>query len=306
MQCNSINRRRIAGRASLVLAWSAILLLAGAVPAPAKWQTIVSGKSFKSTAAFQASWNYNYPWGADHNGSARMNQTNVTVAGGVVTLTSTLTNFYEGRSRSSPHRTIRYNSGTFYLKQPITISPQYPVWDISGRFKVPTQKGCWPAFWLTGVNSWPPESDFMEFKGGTGCNQNTYNGAWQGRITPVPTASSAWHTYRLAATLANSTNVDFRYYIDGIMETEQTATTFVGAPCWLIIDYQMEGSSGSPGPNYTTYAYVSDIVVKRENAPVSGAAVPKGASRIRAQTPGDSVAVLNQNPGLDLPGPVGP
>jgi galactan endo-beta-1,3-galactanase len=67
--------------------------------------------------------------GTDHNGSARMNQTNVMVSNGVVTLTSSLANNYEGASSASPHLTIRYNSGTFYLQQPITISKQFPTWD---------------------------------------------------------------------------------------------------------------------------------------------------------------------------------
>jgi len=296
MQHKVINGRRTAWRAIIVWYLPAFLVLTLAVPAQAIWETLVSGASFNSTAAFQTSWSYNYPWGTDHNGSARMNQTNVTVSAGMVTLTSTLTNYYEGQSSSSPYLTIRYNSGTFYLKQQITISRQYPVWDISGQFKVPTQTGCWPAFWMTGVNSWPPESDFMEFKGGTGCSQNTYNGAWQGLTTTVPTASSAWHTYRLVATLENSTNVDFHYYIDGVMETEQTTTTFVDAPCWLIIDYQMEGSSGSPGPSYPTYVYVTNIVVKYEyvSTAVSGP-VPNGAYKIWVQSTGDALDVLSQN-----------
>jgi galactan endo-beta-1,3-galactanase len=129
----------------------------------ATWETVVDGASFNNISAFLSSWSYNYPWGTDHNGSARMNATNVVIANGMVTLISSLTNSYEGTSSASPHLTIRYNSGTFYLKQQIRINSQYPVWDISGQFKAPTQTGCWPAFWMTGANSWPPESDFMEF-----------------------------------------------------------------------------------------------------------------------------------------------
>ena len=106
----------------------------------------------------------------------------------------------------------------------------------------------------------------MEFKGSSGCNQNTYDGRWQGKITLVPGADSNWHTYRVVATLAGATNVMFQYFIDGAMKTEQKAATFVGSPCWLIVDYQMEGSSGSPGPNYATYCQVTNIVVRRENA----------------------------------------
>ena len=240
----------------------------------AGWEILVDGTSFNSLNAFTNKWSYNYPWGADHNGSARMNQTNIAVSDGVVTLTSSLTNTYEGRSSKDPYLTIRYNSGTFYLKQLITISREHPVWDISGVFKAPIQKGTWPAFWITGANSWPPESDFMEFKGSAGCTQNTYDSHWQGKITTVFDADSAWHTYRMVATLKDSRDVIFQYYIDGVMETEQTATTFVDSPCWLIIDYQMEGSSGFPGPDEPTYFYAKNIVVKRKN--ISTAVGPVG------------------------------
>ena len=160
----------------------------------ATWQTLVDGTSFNGANAFTNQWSYNYPWGTDHNGSARMNATNVTVSGGVVTLTSSLTNTYEGTSSKSPNLTIRYNSGTFYLKQQITIDAQHPVWDISGQLKVPTQTGTWPAFWITGANSWPPESDFMEFKGSSTCWQNTYNGSWQTSHTNISSAGTEWHT----------------------------------------------------------------------------------------------------------------
>lgn len=248
---------------SVILILFLCLSLPSVICIGATWQTIVDGSSFNNVAAFETNWSYNYPWGTDHNGSARMNPTNVTISGGMVTLTSSITNSDEGTSSASPYLPIRYNSGTFYLKQQIAISQQYTVWDISGQFKVPTQTGTWPAFWMTGADSWPPESDFMEFKGRTGCNQNTYDGSWQTSITTVSTASNTWHSYRVVASLENSTNVDFHYFVDGVMKSEQTATTFVGSPCWLIIDYQMEGSSGSPGPSCTTCTYVRNIVVKR-------------------------------------------
>jgi hypothetical protein len=268
----------------------------------ASWETLLDGTSFNNITAFQTEWAYNYPWGTDHNGSARMNQTNVLVSGGIVTLVSSLTNSYEGNSSVYPYLPIRYNSGTFYLKQPITISQQYPVWDISGQFMAPSQTGTWPAFWLTGVNSWPPESDIMEFKGTTGCNQNTYDGIWQGNITTVPTASSTWHTYRLVATLENSTNVDFHYYIDGVLESQQTSSTFVGSPCWLIIDYQMEGSSGAPGPDSKTYFTMKNVIVKRENVSgVNTGPVSDGIYEALVQSTGQSLDVLSQNTATNSP-----
>jgi len=276
-------------------------LLAGAVvfglcsSVSAFWETIVDGSSFASTNAFTNKWAFNYPWGTDHNGSARMNASNVTISAGVVTVRSTLTNTYEGASSKDPFLTIRYNSGTFYLKQKITINSQFPVWDISVQARVPSATGTWPAFWMTGANSWPPESDFMEFKGSATCYQNTYNGSWQSVGSTVSSPGSAWHTYRVVANLENSTNVDFHYYIDGAMKTEQTSTTFVGSPCWLIVDYQMEGSSGSPGPNNPATFSLTNLVVKREN--ISGVAagpVANGAYKLLVRSSGQTLDVGSQ------------
>lgn len=36
---------------------------------------------------------------------------------------------------------------------------------VSGEFIAPTAVGTWPAFWLTAVVGWPPESDIGEWKG---------------------------------------------------------------------------------------------------------------------------------------------
>jgi hypothetical protein len=260
----------------------------------AAWNTVVDGTSFNNVTAFQGKWSYDYPYGPVHNGGARMNQTNVTVSSGMVTLTSSPTNTpNEGTNQDGAP--IHYNSGTFYLTQPITINQQYPIWDISAQFKVPVIKGTWPAIWLDGVNSWPPESDIMEYKGNSNCWQNTYDGSWQTQITPVQAADTSWHTYRLVAVLENTTNVDFHYYIDGVMESEQTSTTFVGSPCWLFIDYEMEGAGGTPGPNYATYVYVSNIVIKCEAVSAATGPIADGVYKMIARNTGDSLDVLNQN-----------
>jgi hypothetical protein len=278
------------------------LFFVAAQPACGTWENEVNGASFNNAAAFTNKWSYDYPWGACHNGSALMNITNVTIRNGMVTLTSSMTNHYEGISTSPPYLTIRYNSGTFYLKQQVTVNSRYPLWDISGEFKVPTITGTWPAFWMTGAHGWPPESDFMEFKGCAGCGGNTYDGSWQTNITTVPTASSAWHTYRVVAQLENSTNVDFHYYIDGVMESEQTAPTFVNAPCWVIVDYQMEGSSGSPGPSHTTCMYASNIVINREDVSTAGPGpLANGAYKMLARGTGGCLAVLNRNTAANSP-----
>ncbi len=52
----------------------------------AAWETVVDATSFASTANFTAQWNYLYPWGSDHNGTARMRSQNMALSGGVSTI----------------------------------------------------------------------------------------------------------------------------------------------------------------------------------------------------------------------------
>src|SRR5580704_3979023 len=138
-----VHGRRMAIKSFGFVAFLSALIFAAILPVRATWETEVDGTSFNSTNAFTSKWSYNYPWGTNHNGSAVMNATNVIISNGVVIITSSLTNHYEGVSAASPYLTIRYNSGTFYLNQHVTVNSQYPLWDISGQFKVPTVTGTW-------------------------------------------------------------------------------------------------------------------------------------------------------------------
>ena len=62
-----------------------ILILGVPCVTHATWRTLVDGSSLNSSSAFANSWNYNYPWGNTHNGSARMYSTNISFSGGVAT-----------------------------------------------------------------------------------------------------------------------------------------------------------------------------------------------------------------------------
>ena len=156
---------------------------AGSVKA---WETLIDGESFANYGNFEAKWNYNYPWGTDHNGSARMvgsstNHNQISLSGGEMTITATRLSSSPGNSTANGFTNVAiwYNSGACYAKQQVLINDQFPSYTISGDFAVPTNRGTWPAFWITGVNSWPPESDIMEFKGSSTNWQNTYDGGWK-------------------------------------------------------------------------------------------------------------------------------
>jgi beta-glucanase (GH16 family) len=136
---------------------------------------------------------------------------------------------------------------------------------LSGKFQASSTVGTWPAFWITGVNSWPPESDILEYKGTAQNWFNTYknaDGQWSSSIIDVPTPT-AWHRYQARISKANDTDVDIHYYLDDALMGVHRGANFVGSPMWIIIDLQMEGSSGGPGPVTDTYFRVRDLLVTR-------------------------------------------
>lgn len=212
----------------------------------------IDSSSFSSVSNLTKYWDMLYPWGADHNGSARMYADNVSLLGNNTLKISALrVPQTEGKSGADPHLTIAYHSGAIHAKQKIELTDQEPYWVISGDFQVPTMVGSWPAFWITGADSWPPEIDMMEFKGSNTCWQNTVNGtdwqhtSWQTTPTVVSNAGE-WHNYKMIIYRTSSTTNAEDLFIDGTKEATHIAD-FMNKPFWLIINMQMEGSSGSFG-----------------------------------------------------------
>ena len=112
-------------------------------------------------------------------------------------------------SSASPYLKIKYHSGAIHAKENILINDQYPNYEIRGEFQVPTDVGTWPAFWLTGAWSWPPESDIMEFKGSSVNWQNTFRTSSDvSTITTSVSNAGSWHQYRVWITKVSSTDVN--------------------------------------------------------------------------------------------------
>jgi galactan endo-beta-1,3-galactanase len=242
---------------------------AGPGASPATFETFIDPSAFNSYQAFEAAWDYLYPWGPDHNGTARMfgsstDHSQISLSGGVLTLKATKISDDEGTSSSSPHLPIHYHSGAVHAKSQIVVTSQFPNYEVKGDFQAPTVKGSWPAFWLTGVNSWPPESDILEFKGNSTNWYNTFRTSSDVSTNTIGVAAPGdWHTYRTWMTMVNSTDVDIHYYFDGVWQAVHHATGFVGKPMWVIINLQMEGSSGSPGPSGDTLYHARNVYVGR-------------------------------------------
>lgn len=95
------------------------------------WVTVLPTTSFN---AYSTYWNNLYPWGSDHNGSARMRSQNIATSGGVLTMTA-----YPGTVSDKP--SIHYFSGTCYAKQQVTVSASWPKWRVSGEFQCPSVTG---------------------------------------------------------------------------------------------------------------------------------------------------------------------
>jgi hypothetical protein len=234
------------------------------------WETVIDTSTFASYSALQATWNYLYPWGSDHNGTARMYASSsdhnhvYLESGGVLVLKATRITWDEGNSSSDPYLPIHYHSGAIHGKPQVLVNDQFPNWEVKGDFQAPSARGTWPAFWLTGASSWPPESDILEYKGDPRNWFNTYDGGWENTIVGVSSPGS-WHNYRAWITKVNATDVDIHYYLDGNWVGRHRGSNFAGKPMNIIINLQMEGSSGSPGPTSDTFYRARNVYVGRTN-----------------------------------------
>ena len=254
------------GRAFLVVL--ALALAAGPARAD-RWEIIMDKSALDSYGNFQNHWNYLYPWGSDHNGTARMygsetDRNHIYINYGVLTLKASRISWSEGNStaRGWEHIPIRYHSGAVHSKHLVTINDQYPDYELEARIQAPSHRGTWPAFWATGAYSWPPEIDIMEYKGSRVNWQNTYDGAWEETLSYV-SDPGAWHTYRIWMTKINDTDVHIHYYIDGQWRARHTGYDFVNKPMHVLLNLQMEGSSGEPGPDGDTYMNIDWVQVGR-------------------------------------------
>jgi len=234
-----------------------------------QWEVLIDD-SLKDYKTFESYWNYLYPWGQDHNGSARMygasdDHNHIYLEDNTIVLKASRINWDEGKSTSDPYPVIHYHSGAIHAKQTFTINDQYPDYEFKGEFIAPTKGGTWPAFWLTGVNSWPPEVDILEFKGNNVNWFNTFRTS-SDVSTRKDTISNpnTWHEYRVWITKVSNTNVDIHFYIDGVWKAKHTAN-HVGKAFYLIMNLQMEGSSGGNGPSGDTYYKGRKIFVGRTN-----------------------------------------
>ena len=152
---------------------------------------------------------------------------------------------------------IHYLSGAIGAKQHFTI-PSSGGLRFTASFLAPVAKGTWPAFWLTAVAGWPPEIDMAEWKGSGKISFNTFNTssvvAAKDVAYPDP---GKWHEIRCDAKGVGGGNTEVKYWMDGKEVVTQWGKGYVGKELYLVINMQMEGSSGSPGPKTSKYIEVT-------------------------------------------------
>ncbi|MBD0831546.1 LamG domain-containing protein [Aestuariibaculum sediminum] len=185
--------------------------------------------SFNNKKVFEANWSMFYPWGTDHNGTARMFTENVSLKkGGILEIKAYWNKGRdEGKSSADPHLPIAFHSGAVHLKKKIRVTEILPYWEISGDFQAPIEHGSWPAFWITGATSWPPEVDILEFKGSPICWQNTVTGKdwrstiWTTEKTELIDAAKIWHHYKVTLEYVDEVNTHVKLYIDNILKSDE-------------------------------------------------------------------------------------
>lgn len=149
---------------------------------------------------------------------------------------------------------IHYLSGAIGAKQHFTV-PSSGGLRFSASFLAPVAKGTWPAFWLTGVAGWPPEIDMAEWKGSGKISFNTFNTSSVVAARDVNYSDAGkWHEIRCEVkSVGGAGNVEVKYWMDGKEVVTQWGKGYVGKELYLVINLQMEGSSGSPGPKTSKY-----------------------------------------------------
>jgi galactan endo-beta-1,3-galactanase len=212
-----------------------VLLLAGNIESymvlAAKTALPKSGLS--SQQEFDKYWAYNYPWGTDHNGSARMSKDQVKLENGTMTITAKRVSGQKPARHGGKDIAIRYMAGAINSKERWTVA-KGGGFDFLADLKATVSRGTWPAFWLTAVDGWPPEVDMAEWKGSGKVSFNTFNTSSQVTAKDVAYPSPGeFHTFRCELRDSNGKDVAIKFFMDGKLVTSQVGRGFTGKAMYL-------------------------------------------------------------------------
>lgn len=202
---------------------------------PAGWNKVAFTDDFNGSSVSASNWSaYNNTYGDGNHELACLTPGNVTVAGGVATVSS------RKETVTCPGGSVRnYTSGFLGSREAGKYYPLYGRYEI--RAQVPHGQGLWPAFWLRHRNgSGVAEVDIMEYFHNQvpgKATQTLHFPSTLGRNvakkstffeTPV-LGTGSWHTFAVeiepVAGADGTTDVRFRFYIDNSMTLEYVNAT---------------------------------------------------------------------------------
>jgi|GEM_PF-2244536 len=222
---------------------------------PSGWKSIFSD-DFLGTSFDTSKWSSCYRWGctlSPNNELEWYTSDNVIVQNGLVRLRS-----QRQTVQGSDGKTYNYTSGMLDTTGKFAFIYGY----MEARLKVPRGNGLWPAFWMTGVDSWPPEIDAMEILGNDpstihmtahwldGTNASGDGSQWTG-----PDFSADEHTI----------GVDWEpnaitWYIDGIVRKQVTNVPKIPSTRQAVIINLALG--GWPGPPDASTVFPNEFDVR--------------------------------------------
>ncbi|MBN1123752.1 MAG: family 16 glycosylhydrolase, partial [Sedimentisphaerales bacterium] len=206
------------------------------LPVDGNWK-VTFEDNFDVDKLDSSKWIPGYQWGQTHNYNAYCDPSNVLIENGLLRL----------KVEDKPSHDKKYTSAvvTTYDK----FSQKYGYFE--GRFRIPTGKGFWPAFWMLPYpQHWPPEIDIFETIRDDPKIYMTYHWSddgkhrssgknWNGKDF---TYSGDFHTYGL---LWEPDKIV--WYIDGIERSRFTdASVIVDEPMYLLINFGIDAKW--PGP----------------------------------------------------------
>lgn len=152
---------------------------------------------------------------------------------GVLTITAQRVSGQPPATHGGNQIAINYLSGAIGAKQLFTV-PTSGGLVFSASFLATTTKGTWPAFWLTGSKTWPPEVDMAEWKGSGKISFNTFNtsSSVSARDINYPNPGQ-WHDIKCQLRDNGGGIVQVKYFIDGVEVTTHYGRDYVGKPLWL-------------------------------------------------------------------------
>lgn len=239
------------------------------------YKNVIMSDDFEGNELNTNVWAYNYPWADHHNYSAVARKSQVAVRDGKLVLTATRVaadnwikddkgeTGYTDKIGESKWRKYSHLTGVVHL--PFSRYPLSGNLYMEGRFRMPDKSGFWPAFWLNGNNSWPPEIDIFEYLSNTpekiyvgihrqdSSRENGDGGAGWWITRTASFFQKEFHTYALDW---GSTYIN--YYIDDVLvkSIEDKAYIDNQKNMYLIINLGVGGWAEEPTDNVgdnTTY-----------------------------------------------------